>query len=536
MIGKVKLVSIVLVLLAGLAILCGCNDTLRQFIITVPKPDGTPASQANAVVLSTNPAGNGSALHLNVSGDDIVAQVTLGINPLFLGKAGTTAFVINGDGTVNSYLSLLALSNPPHVSVLPPGSTGAIAGGTSSSGNFFITDRATNNVNVFTSGVAAITQTVTVGTAPVAVAGNAFNSKTYVINQGSGDVTVVSTIDNTVIKTIKVGANPIWGVMSNDAVNVFVVNQGDGTAANPGSVSVIDTTLDQVIPCSPGPPPLTTSCNAATGAISVGTNPATSSPNFAFFDPTRQRLYVSNTGENTISVIKADGLNLGANPQVLPQLLANISVKDKFGTPHIPVSVTALADGTKAYAALGDCPAGTNHTNLLLPDAASGNLSKCAATGQWVAVIDALALRQSGSIQVGPGAVSIDSAADSSRVYLVSALDTTTVNDNLHNPACATDQPCGPVGAPNCTSNCIGGPIQPARVIPTPSVSIIRTSTDSIFQSTPPPTDASVSVFPFSFRVPQQVQNCSPAKDGKFNQTVPIPCAGQEAFVVRIFP
>jgi YVTN family beta-propeller protein len=342
----------------------------------------------------------------------------------------------------------------------------------------------------------------------------------YVVNQVSGDVTVVSTIDNTVVKTIKVGANPIWGVMSADAVNVFVVNQGDGTAANPGSISVIDTTLDAVIPCTPGP-----SCDPVTHAISVGNTPATSQPNFAFFDPNRQRLYVGNTGEPSISIIKADGLNLGSSPQVLPQLLANITLS---GTP---VSVTALADGSKAYAALGNCAAGTNHTNLVLPDSITGNLAGC--TGNKVSVIDSTALREARVITVGAGVVSVDSASDSSRVYAVSSKDVTTIEDNVHNPACAPTGTCG-VGGNCIVAPCLPGPIQPSQTFSTPSVSIIRTSTDTIFT---PPTDPSVINTPLpSFHVPAQDPKCTPTVDTSFNKTVPLPCVGQTPFVVRMFP
>lgn len=501
--------------LAGVAILAGCNDTLRQFIITVPKPGGTPATQANAVVLSTNPTGNGSNLHIDVSGDDVAAIVSLGANPIFLGKTGSTAVVINGDGTVTSYLGLLALSTTIHTSVMPAGVTGSVAGGTSSSGNFFITNSTSNNLSVFASGIAAVDQILTVGTGPVAVAGNAANSKMYVINQGSGDVTVISTVDNFVFpKTIPVGSRPIWAVMSADGVDVFVVNQGDGTAANPGSISVIDTTLDIVIPCTPGP-----SCDPVTHAISVGNSPATSSPNFAFYDTNRQRLYVNNTGENTISVIKADGLNLGVNPQIVPQLLANISVKDAAGNPHLPTSVTALSDGSKVYAALGDCPAGTNHTNLVLPDPTTGNLASC--NGSWVSVIDATALRQVRAIQVGPGAVSIDSSGDASRVYVVSAHDTTIIRDDVH--------------APNCTdNNCLSGSPLPDRTFTTPSVYVIRTSQDQVFV---PPTSPSIVSFPIpTFHAPTQDPNCVPAIDPNFNDDVPMPCAEQIPFMVRIIP
>ena len=81
------------------------------------------------------------------------------------------------------------------------------------------------------------------------IAGNAANNKIFVVNQnaGSGTVTEISTIDNTIIKDIPVGSNPIWAVMSTDGLFVFVVNQGDGT------VSVIDTSLDIILPCAVSP-------------------------------------------------------------------------------------------------------------------------------------------------------------------------------------------------------------------------------------------------------------------------------------------
>jgi YVTN family beta-propeller protein len=179
-----------------------------------------------------------------------------------------------------------------------------------------------------------------------------------------------------------VGTNPIWGVMAPDGVHVFIVNQGSG------NVSVIDTLLDQVI-----------------ATVPVGTT-ATPSPNYAVFEPTLQRLYVSNTGENTISVIKANGTDLANG--ILPTKIADVAVS---GTP---ASVTALGDGTRAYVALGNCPAGTNHTNI------AARATTC--TGSTVSVIDAASFTEKKIIPVGAGAVSIDSASDSSRVYVVGAI------------------------------------------------------------------------------------------------------------------
>jgi YVTN family beta-propeller protein len=431
MISSYKTLSSVLLAVISVALLAGCNDTLRQFIVPIPKPGGDSQSPGNAVVLSTNPVGNGSTLNINVSGDSNVGELPMGTNPVFLGKGANTVFVINGDGTVTTYPAIPP--NPALVQTVtlpgPPLSNPAItpvAGGTSSSGNFFVANRDSDNASVISGGV-AVTNTVALpaGSHPVAVAGNATSSKIYVVNQGTNNVTVVSTTDNTVIKTIPVGIQPIWAVMSADGVDVFVVNQGAGT------VSVIDTTVDVVF-----------------ATIKVGST-STPSPNFAFYDPNRQRLYVSNTGENTVSVIKADGINLGSTPPILPALLKNIPVS---GTP---VSVAALNDGTKAYAALGNCPAGTNHTNLL------ANLANC--NGNLVSVIDAVGLRESGTITVGSGAVSVDVAADASRAYAVAAHAGTVADIRAATNGVVVSFP-----APQQNLSCASPAVCPANVTQTP--------------------------------------------------------------------
>ena len=428
-------------LLAGLGILmllaAGCNDTLRQFIVPVPPPTGDPGSLAHAITLSTNPvpSSNGSDLHIDVSGDTNVGIVTVGPNPVFLGTTSNQAFVINsGDPTTPPTVSVYIALNPQAaiVSTVTLPTTGPdavktpIAGSTSSANNIYIANRDSNNVSVISTGVLAVTTTIPVPTPtppsppaaphPVMIAGNGANNKIFVVNQGTDDVTEISTIDNTVIKNIPVGSSPVWAVMSTDGLFVFVVNQGDGT------VSVIDTSLDIVLPCS--------------GAFCVGGNAirvgssASSSPNFAFYEPKLKRVYVSNTGENTISVIKANGIDLGSVPQVLPEKLKDVPVS---GTP---VSVTALSDGTRAYAALGNCPSGVNHTTLPGTNAAN-NFSSC--TGNMVSVIDAVALTEKKTITVGVGPISIDASRDASRVFVVNSHDTVTGSSGTHTAGTISD-------------------------------------------------------------------------------------------------
>jgi YVTN family beta-propeller protein len=442
-------------------------------------------------------------MHINVSGDSSVGIVQLGLNPVFLGKTANQAFVINSGNppavpaTVSIYLALLPTGTVSTVT-LPSTSSGPIAGATSSSGNIYIANRLSNNVDLIAGGVLAVTDTIPVGTEPVMIAGNGANNKIFVVNHGSNNVTEISTIDDTVIKTIPVGSQPIWAVMSSDGLFVFVVNQGDGT------VSVIDASLDIVLPCNIGP-----SCPSG-NAIKVGNG--ASSPNFAFYEPTLKRVYVTNAGEQTVTVIKANGIDLGSNPQVLPSKIADIPVSG------LPTSVTALSDGTKAYVALGNCPPGVNH--LTLPDPAStSNASHC--SGTLVSVIDAIGLRETGTITVGRGPVSIDASSDASRVYVISANDVTTVRDDVH--------------APNCTGTaCLPGVVQPDRSFTTPSISVIRTATNSVLVT---PVNPGIVNSPLpTFHTPQQDPNCVPTIDPNFNDDVPLPCPLQSPLMVRTIP
>jgi YVTN family beta-propeller protein len=510
-------------LLASLGILMvlaiGCNDTLRQFIVPVPAPTGDPGTLSHAITLSTNPVVppappvDGSDMHIDVSGDTSVGIVPLGVNPVFLGKTVNRVFIINsGDPgnppttpavppSVSTYIALLPTSIVSTVTLPTSGTDAAlrpVAGATSSSSNIYIANFDSNNVSVISGTVLAVTATIPVpagDTNPVMIAGNGANNKIFVVNQGSNNVTEISAIDNTVIKDITVGSSPIWAVMSSDGLFVFVVNQGAGT------VSVIDASLDIVLPCDIGP-----SCPSG-NAIKVGLT-GTPSPNFAFYDPKLKRVYVTNPGEQTVTVIKANGIDLGSNPQVLPAKITDIPVSGK------PTSVTALSDGTRAYAALGNCTAAVvNH--LTLPTSTSTCL------GNQVSVMDVVGLRETGTITVGSGAISVDASSDASRVFAISANDITIVRDDVH--------------APNCKDIfCLQGAVLPDRTFATPSISIIRTITNSVLAT---PVDPGIVNRPLpSFHIPQQDPTCIPTIDPGFNDEVPLPCALQTPFMVRTFP
>jgi YVTN family beta-propeller protein len=422
---------------ALIALVTGCNDTLRQFINPIPGPSGDPGALAHAVVLSTNPIAGavGSDMHIDVSGDTVVGVVNTGPNPQSLGKGGNRVFILNGDNTISSYIALLPLAGNPQVVTQPtnPPASGAISGGTSSTGNFYTANQSTVNASVVSTTFNAVTDVLSVGPAPVAIAGNFSNSKIYVVNNTApGTVTPVSTVDNAVLPAITVGNNPIWAVMSADGVHVFVVNQGSD------NVSVIDTLLDIVIAIVPLP----------TG----------SKPNYAVYDAKLKRVYVSNTGSNSVSVIDASRIDLAAVPQQLPTNIGNVQVSGA------PTSIAALSDGSRVYAALGNCAAGINQLTIV-------NAAKTGAcTGNSVSVIDAIALREKKVIPTGSGTISIDAATNSSRVYAVNANDRNvsiirTTTDTVDSTISAPLQSLGCQNPASCPQNVRQFPFQ-VRIFP----------------------------------------------------------------------
>jgi hypothetical protein len=135
--------------------------------------------------------------------------------------------------------------------------------------------------------------------------------------------------------------------------------------------------------------------------------------------------------------------------------------------------------------------------------------------------MDVVGLRETGTITVGSGVISVDASSDASRVFAISANDITIVRDDVH--------------APNCTDNfCLQGAVLPDRTFATPSISIIRTTTNSVLAT---PVDPGIVNRPLpTFHIPQQDPTCVPTIDPGFNDEVPLPCALQTPFMVRTFP
>jgi DNA-binding beta-propeller fold protein YncE len=186
-----------------------------------------------------------------------------------------------------------------------------------------------NSVMTINPTLNVVTNSATVGANPVAMAETPIalasgSHKLYVANQGSNSVSSLNTLDlssNTV--TGFTGVNPVWVTVRSDSQKVYVLTQGDG------QLETIDVATDTVV-----------------GSSAVGAG-----ANFILFDPNLNRLYVINPVTGTVYVFSDTG---GANDT--PVQLAAISMSSSAlctagCTAVVPVSVTALPDGSRFYVA-----------------------------------------------------------------------------------------------------------------------------------------------------------------------------------------
>ena len=319
--GKLGAAAAVLVTIFGLG-LCGsgCGEYYRPVAIPVPQPGGDPQPTRHALVVSSNGAQPGSAVVIDVSGDDAVAVFSgingLGQNPVYAIVPTGTDYVVD-QGSDNVAFFTLASIGQPNLITLPAGAAPVFAA--SAPGKLFVAEHGRNKVAVIELSTNSLSTEIPVGSNPVALVATPDGSQLYCLNQGDNTVTVILPANNTVFTAIPVGASPVWGAASNDSTRVFVANQGSST------VSVIDTATDTVV---------------NTKAVGAG-------PNYITYDPMLNRAYVTSPPDGSISIIE----NATAVPPAVPTVTKVPLASPSPCNGTTPISITALADGTRAYVA-----------------------------------------------------------------------------------------------------------------------------------------------------------------------------------------
>jgi YVTN family beta-propeller protein len=358
--------------LAAVAFVAGCGSAYRP--VVTPINTNGPAAQVSsyAVVLSApSVTAPGIVTIIDYSGDTVLAEAPIGPGPsvFTIDQTGGTGYTVDSDGTLSNFpisstlqakqvsystLSSAAQSGPPHA---PVNMFSPAAG-------LWTADPHGNFIDIFTGSPQAFKLAVPVAPAPVMVLGSsAIGLYNYSISQNfanptgvdcnlsprtapNGEADAIGTLTYTVSSRIPLGKCPVYGVASADFRRFFVLNRGDDTIT---VINIQNNTLDactpflnqngQTVTCHPSLP---LSISAGLPQDAKEDVPTIAGPVYAEYNATTSQLVVADYDGNAITVIDVS-LDVYGNDS------------STFGTTftipvgHNPASVTALADGSRAY-------------------------------------------------------------------------------------------------------------------------------------------------------------------------------------------
>ena len=372
--SRVLLVQAVAALVVA-AVVAGCGSNYRPVVTPINPTGPAPQPISYAVVVSSPSAGSpGVATVIDYSGDTIMVQAPIGPDPstFTLDSSGANGYTLNSDGTLSNFQ--VSATQPQqkdiHFSTLP--AAAQIVGLFSPTAGLWASDLNGNVIDVLAlnGSAQAFKLAVPVAPTPIGVVGlGTVGQHVYSISQNVpygvtcnnapssvaqlGEADAIEATNYTVSARIPVGKCPVYGVGSADGRRVFVLNRGSDTITviNSQNNSLDECTpflnqSGQLVTCHPSLP-------LSTAAGLTGTNvPAVAGPVYAEYIAATQQLVVADYDGGTVSLIDVS-LDLYGNDS------------PTFGTTFTvpvgrnPASVTALADGSRAYTA--DQTDGTVH-------------------------------------------------------------------------------------------------------------------------------------------------------------------------------
>ncbi|MGO9649579.1 MAG: YncE family protein [Terriglobales bacterium] len=373
-----------------------CGETYRPVANPVIPNQPNPAFTHVVMVISDNGTNNpGASTTIDVSGDSATSQSQTGLGPVHAALVGGTQVFVGN--SLEDTVSTFSVASPaPVVTISLPSSCGTppcsmpVFVGSSETATVYVANLKSNTVSAISTAGLVVTNNITVGTSPVALAETSDAQKVYVANQGAngsgGSVTAINTVDKSVVPNPPLASfgwvSPVWVVARSDSQRVYVLDQGSGL------VAAIDTSLDSVV-----------------SSVSVGAG-----ANTMVYDSNLNRIYVVNPTANTVVALDASTDTLPATP---------ISVAN-------PKSVAALPDGTRFYISSATVSGGTVTSMVTVINAADFTVKTTIPLTSVPAVCAVKTWAE----------LSLASAADSSRVYVANcdAEDTDiiqTSNDTL---------------------------------------------------------------------------------------------------------
>ncbi len=351
-----------------------CGQVYRPVVIPISITPPNPANFHAVFGISANvPFNPGTALQIDVSGDSNIGVANVGVNPthaailpnnsrVFVASAGSmfkgdsdvvTAFFPAVDSSTASGLSTTTTFTYPNVGPINPSTNQPFTCSylpdfvaTSQNSSVYVANYGVENdpkcnfsstdsvasLNTSQSTIGNIAY-LPAGAHPVAMIETPDALNLYVLNQGNNTVSDLSPQDLSTLATIPVGNTPAWAAVRPDSRRVYFVTQGDG------QLYTVRTDTNALIPGSPQP---------------VGGAGA----NFVLYDKSLNRLYVTNPNAGAVYVFDATTdpptpmgtLTVPAPPIAAPVSTVCASAACTYSSV-MPVSVTALPDGSRFYVA-----------------------------------------------------------------------------------------------------------------------------------------------------------------------------------------
>jgi DNA-binding beta-propeller fold protein YncE len=330
-----------------------------------------------AVVLSspsiTSP---GIVTIIDYSGDTVLAQAPIGPGPttFSIDEYGANGYTVNSDGTLSNFpiSTSLQAKNVTYTTLIP---TFQPVNFYAPSSGLYATDMSNNSVDVFTGFPASFKLSIPVAPSPVMMTGSALIAqRDFAISQGNsqggnvasamscnqsprtapvGEVDSIEVSSYTISARLPAGKCPVYGLESPDTRRLFVLNRGDDT------ITVINGQTNALNSCTPftGQTGATVTCHSVlplslSAVTATGVTPpngttgmgAIAGPVFAEYNATTSQLIVANYDGSSVSVIDVSLDEYGDDS-------ATFGTTFTIPVGKNPASVTALADGSRAYTA-----------------------------------------------------------------------------------------------------------------------------------------------------------------------------------------
>jgi len=362
---------------AAAALVAGCGTTYRP-VITPVATTGPAAQPSSYAIVVSSPAvtSPGIVTVIDYSGDTILAQAPIGPGPtsFTIDEFGANGYTVNSDGTLSNFPVSTSLQ-AKNVTYTTLETSFQPLNFFSPSAGLYATDLSSNSIDVFNGFPASYKLSIPVAPTPVILTGSQqISERDYSISQGNsqggnvasgvtcnlsprtataGEVDSVELATFTVSAKNPAGRCPVYGLVSPDTKRVFVLNRGDDT------ITVINGQTNSLNSCTPFTSqtgetvichpvlPLSLSAVTATGVTppngTAGMG-AVAGPVFAEYNSVTSQLVVANYDGNTVSVIDVSLDQFGNDS-------ATFGTTFTIPVGKNPASVTALADGSRAYTA-----------------------------------------------------------------------------------------------------------------------------------------------------------------------------------------